>query len=186
MSKYLYGEFLSDGNNLLNTRMGPITIEEFSSDKQKRIHDELYNEAKNKFIQDHLSSDNINNDGYVYEEGDIIMEIPDDYGYYYPSDIYIIKSEVGEDGKITFTKNRYSLGSYWNFYEYDRKNEKNYIFPLTKKTSTEDNELIYLDYLKGNAIIENRVDDKKYNLDFNYINDETLISEKMLKGVKIK
>lgn len=160
-------------NNLIYASR-PVKFSEYINSQYDKIHDELYLDALNKFLDD---VDN-NKDKYgqfknYTDKNDIIentkiIEIKMKE-YWIPSSIIVICK------KYPYKRKKYSLEPYWNTYQDKSKIQVSNIKMLDEEIN--DAEILYLDYINGKAKVESRMNDIQFNVDFEYITEDTMISE---------
>lgn len=78
--------------------------------------------------------------------------------------------------KRPFTKNIVDLENYWNYYQ-KKENKKTDSYKINSKDNNYDSELKYIDYVRGKAIMETKEDGQEFEVDFDYLNEDTKISE---------
>lgn len=159
---------------------GPIKFDELVNDVPNRVHEELYNIAVNKLIND---LDNYNLNGIHPAKGqswnDIILSIKEiSYSdYWYPSDVQITFKIYDKNGKPGFKRLIFDLHEYWlNCYEKD--NTKSYSVKYDNNIEN-DIEIIKYDYIKGKATLRSKLEDSEYIIDFdeltkNYVESDSV------------
>lgn len=147
----------------------PVKYSEYVSNKYNDIHLQLYNDALYKF----LKNLQYEKDFYNWNDEEIknnikIIEIKNKE-YWKPSSIIIIKKVY------PYTKHKYDLSKYWN--NYQKKDEKNIddLKILDEKLLAP--EILNLDYIRGKAKMECRQQGVEFEVDFDYIKEDTLVSE---------
>ena len=148
---------------------GPQTPTDIVSDKMNAIHEKLYENALNAYIE------SIGEDVDEYKANHLIIEQREN-GYYKPSHIVVIGVEKTASGRPRRTKKNIDLGPYWNRY---RENMENSLLQNTiyNEEMIVNAELIYIDYAAGKAKMCNRIENKEFWVSFDYINKDTIISD---------
>lgn len=152
----------------------PVKFTEYITNQYDKIHDELYTDALNKFLDD--VSNNIDkfeqfknySDKTDIIENTKIFEIKMKE-YWMPSSILVMCK------KYPYRRKKYSLEDYWNNYQDKSKIKINNIKLLDEEIN--DAEILYLDYVNGKAKVESRLNDIQFEIDFDYINEDTKISD---------
>ena len=228
----LYNHISEYNDMLYDSR--PVSINEYISDKYNVIHNKLYNDALNKYLDSLISKyineeflsecrnifndinniDNIINDkNYItnilsnlglqnrflyniynlisfnneksddellddikilfikeYKRSHNIIEIKDTE-YWMSSKIIIITN------KPPYKKSLIDLKPYWNYYQ--RMNEYDISDLKITNENILDSEVYELDYVKGLASIESKVNDIQYKIPFKYLDENTKVSSKL-------
>lgn len=172
-----------------------MTVNDVVSDKQKKLHDILYNEALEKMKEEYDSILKGNENTYI-----IYTEQLNENGYDKPSHVIVsiydnIVNNINNDINNTFKNpiSRYNidLSKWWNtsyMNEYNSNITYNNIIKKAKyiESSNWSNcECIYIDYVNDKVRIRNRIDNwiKEISIkQFNSINEKEIIipmSEKM-------
>jgi hypothetical protein len=158
----------------------PVKYFDYISEKYNDIHKQLYNDALSKLINDiyqNYGFDNIED----FLKSVKIIEIKNEE-YWEPSSVivkYIKKDKDVNNNKIVkglfYT---YDLTPYWNTFQY--KNFDKHIGECTDiKDEICDPEILYIDYIKGKAKIESRLNDIVYNKDISVIQKGDIYSEEL-------
>ena len=172
-----------------------MTVNDVVSDKQKKLHDILYNEALEKMKEEYDSILKENENTYI-----IYTEQLNENGYDKPSHVIVsiydnIVNSINNDINNTFKNpiSRYNidLSKWWNTSYMNEDNSNityNNIIEKAKyiESSNWSNcECIYIDYVNDKVRIRNRIDNwiKEISIkQFNSINEKEIIipmSEKM-------
>lgn len=163
---------INNYNNLLyNSR--PVKFNEFINNQYNKIHNELYLDALNKFLSDEKI---LKSEQFVIYNGDLdsimnntkIIEIKNSE-YWQPSSILVISK------KYPFYQKKYDLSEYWNNFQ-DKSNIKISDIRMTKD-DIKDPEIVFLNYVSGKAKIESRLNNITFDVDFNYIDENTMIGD---------
>lgn len=155
----------------------PVKYTDYVSNKFNDIHKQLYNDALNKLlndIKDTYGFENINDFlGKIK-----IIEIKNNE-YWKPSSVIIkftTSIYVNDKKIIKGSIVKYDLSKYWNTYQnktYERHigecAELNQVIP--------DPEILYINYVKGETVIESRLNDLKYTTNSDYIQSGDKYSE---------
>ena len=172
-----------------------MTVNDVVSDKQKKLHDILYNEALEKMKEEYDSILKENENTYI-----IYTEQLNENGYDKPSHVIVsiydnIVNNINNDINNTFKNpiSRYNidLSKWWNT-SYMNEDNSNITYNniITKAKYIESYnwsncECIYIDYVNDKVRIRNRIDNwiKEISIkQFNSINEKEIIipmSEKM-------
>ena len=172
-----------------------MTVNDVVSDKQKKLHDILYNEALEKMKEEYDSILKGNENTYI-----IYTEQLNENGYDKPSHVIVsiydnIVNNINNDINNTFKNpiSRYNidLSKWWNTSYMNEDNSNityNNIIEKAKYIESSDwsnCECIYIDYVNDKVRIRNRIDNwiKEISIkQFNSINKKEIIipmSEKM-------
>lgn len=147
----------------------PVKYSEYVSNKYNDIHAQLYNDALNKFLKELKNKEEFLGWTDDQIENDIkIIEIKNTE-YWKPSSVIIMKKVY------PFSKHKYSLSDYWNNYQQKEYKNIDDLKILNEKLLAP--EILSLDYIRGKAKIECRQQGVEFEVDFDYINDNTLVSE---------
>ena len=172
-----------------------MTVNDVVSDKQKKLHDILYNEALEKMKEEYDSILKENENTYI-----IYTEQLNENGYDKPSHVIVsiydnIVNNINNDINNTFKNpiSRYNidLSKWWNT-SYMNEDNSNITYNniITKAKYIESSnwsncECIYIDYVNDKVRIRNRIDNwiKEISIkQFNSINEKEIVipmSEKM-------
>lgn len=172
-----------------------MTVNDVVSDKQKKLHDILYNEALEKMKEEYDSILKENENTYI-----IYTEQLNENGYDKPSHVIVsiydnIVNNINNDINNTFKNpiSRYNidLSKWWNTSYMNEDNSNityNNIIEKAKYIESSDwsnCECIYIDYVNDKVRIRNRIDNwiKEISIkQFNSINEKEIVipmSEKM-------
>lgn len=172
-----------------------MTVNDVVSDKQKKLHDILYNEALEKMKEEYDSILKGNENTYI-----IYTEQLNENGYDKPSHVIVsiydnIVNNINNDINNTFKNpiSRYNidLSKWWNTSYMNEDNSNityNNIIEKAKYIESSDwsnCECIYIDYVNDKVRIRNRIDNwiKEISIkQFNSINEKEIVipmSEKM-------
>ena len=153
----------------------PVKFDEYMNNKYNKIHNQLYLDALNKFLQDEdiLSYKQFNEgEGFKsledIKENTKIIELKN-LEFWQPSSILVISK------KYPFTQVKYDLEKYWNKFQ-DKSNKQINNIKLIQDEIL-DAEIIYLNYISGKATVESRLNDIKFDVDFEYIDNKTKIGD---------
>lgn len=147
----------------------PVKYSEFVSNKYNDIHAQLYNDALSNFLKDLNKKDEFLDWTEEQIETDTkIIEIKNTE-YWKPSSVMIIKKIY------PFTKYKYDLSEYWNNYQHKEDKKIDDLKILNEKLLAP--EILNLDYIRGKAKIECRQQGVEFEVDFDYIDKDTLVSE---------
>lgn len=168
-----------------------MTVNDVVSDKQKKLHDILYNDAleKMKAEYDNILNEDENNNYIIYTEQ------LNENGYDKPSHVIvsiynsIINNDINNNSGFKNPIARYNIDlSKWWDTSYMNKDSSNVINKKAKYVESSDwsnCECIYIDYVNDKVRIHNRIDDwvKEISIkQFNAINAQEVVipmSEKM-------
>lgn len=151
-------------------------------DKTNVIHNKLFNTAMKRLMADIKNYGSVrklfDNDFDFNNINDFILsvrELPDNL-YWKPSDVIIIFRTFKNDKPI-LTKLKFDLSEYWNssYTDYERSAKK----VLFDKNVENDFEVVKYDYIRGKAIIESRLNDITYEVDFDELNENDKRSNEM-------
>lgn len=152
--------------NKLDYKSSPVRAIDFISNKYDVVHDELYNKALDKYLKEKYSTEE---DIANFKKTHIFLEIKQPE-YYIPSKV-IIKELV-----YPYTVETIDLTQYWDNYQFnDEYRNKDEI--LLDEDSLKDGEIIYIDYVKGQAKLKSRYTGKEFWLDFKYLDENTKVNK---------
>ena len=144
----------------------PTSVSELLSDRNNKVHEELFNDAISKYIN------KIGEDILTFYEKNKVIELKGDE-YWKPSSIMIL-SKIYDKKLHKFNKQIVDLTPYWNT-ELINKNHN-----IVKDTTSE---IIYIDYVKGKVTIKSKRTGNTKKINFNEIDPNMEISDDMtLKG----
>lgn len=153
-------------------KSGPIQVNDFLSDKCNDIHKQLYIRALDKFIEEYINLNNLEISIEDFKKNYKFIEIKKDE-YFKPSKVLI--KDTNPPFSILEGK-AIDLSKYWDKYEFNT-NYKDLSEILFDEDSIKDAELIYIDYVKGKGKFRSKFTDKRFWVDFKYINDNTKIDK---------
>jgi len=141
---------------------GPVSVEDFVSEKQTQVHKQLYQIALTTYIKENIQTKDIGE--YKFTE--------------FKNDDYTKPSKVLQVSKIKpYHKKIVDLSPYWPDYKYDDKE----MFTSLKIDSSaiDEFQIIKIDYAKGVVTMENRISGSIINVPFNRINSDTVVSDSL-------
>lgn len=168
---------------------GPRKFMDIVSDNSNRIHHQLYERAVDALIK------NLNT--YEFDEEYLntvkedpnfdwnsiilsIIEIP--YSEYWTASdviitfkIYDDKENVSDDiTQLKFRKYKFNLAPYWDNYFFKEKQRS--IDVKYDKNIENDIEIIKYDYIRGKATFRSRLEDVEYEIDFDDLHSDDIVS----------
>ena len=165
----------------INSKYNPITFNDVITDKRYILHNKLYNDALNKYFLEqynkYVKENNLNNYDYntylhefIHKKHWVETNINKD-NYFLPSSVICINKT------FPFTKEKINLEKYWNN-EYLNKQKPN----MDEHIINNDNklyqyEVCYYDYVNGNVVLNNKLNDDELELKFNELNNKIKINE---------
>lgn len=188
--------------NKLLYNSGPVSFNDYIDNKYNIIHEKLYNNALNLYISenfreyDKYKGNRFSNDyslkiAYVFKDYKFIEIKKEEY--YEPSYVIQINTNVNYSYLYTSYITSYNLNfsglenqiqkidltPYWNNYQKDIKENKDYnklnINPETLKTA----KIIYINYFTGKIKMKSRYTEEEFEIDFNTYNDTLELDEDM-------
>lgn len=143
----------------LSNDNGPISLNDYISNKYDNIHNELYIKALAAYFGNKINE---------YK----LIEIKNKE-WYLPSKVYVIKRDMSEE---PFT---YDLTPHWNNYQFNN-DSKSIDDILIDDYSTKDAEAVYIDYLKGKVKMKSKLTGVEFWIPFDYVNSYTKINKERL------
>lgn len=164
-------EKLHNYDNLIYSSR-PVKFSEYINHKYDKIHNQLYLDALNKFLSDESILKYKQFSTFKNLE-DIkmntkIVEIKNDE-YWQPSHILVMSK------KYPYYQHKYDLKKYWNTFQ-DKSFQKIVDIKMLPDDIV-DAEIIGLNYVTGKATLESRLNGITFEVDFDYINEDTLVSD---------
>lgn len=144
----------------------PVSISEFLSDQNNKIHEELFQDALSKLLTEKLKIDDIEK----FKRNHKIIEDKSSE-YWQPSSVTIISKSKKEK----FKKETYDLSEYWNYYQEFADKDVTEIAASDEKIT--DAEIIYIDYVKGKAKMRRKNSGEEFEVPFNYLNAYSMVSD---------
>ena len=189
----------------------PVKFSDFMSNKYNIVHKKLYEQALNKYILEWIKVKNLSNKNYYtndeeaylntnkedkkyafkkdnkdkifdvdsiedFKKNSYVLEIPANE-YWQPSKCCIItKFKNNSSPNLRWTVD---LTPYWNNYQ-AKENKKIENIKLTNENFN-DSEIIKFNYITGKATLYSENADRKYDVDFDYLDGNTnKVSESMM------
>lgn len=166
---------------------GPVKAMDTVSNRYNIIHEKLYNEALEDFLNNYQWT--VNQDGTMtLEEGTGGLDAPDsiwkyckfseipDSEYWQPSDVQITYMNPTSTQGLKFNQIRIDLTEFWNN-EYIKKNMlKDHSDLYLRDDTLRDAQIVYTDYVRGKVVMKSRYTGEEFEVDFDYVNGNTRIS----------
>lgn len=149
--------------NKLFYSSGPITVDEYLRDDLNIIHDKLYQNALSRFLHDADYPERLE---YIDNQNIRIIEIKNSE-YWRPSEICII-----DYSQYPRTIKKHSLEDYWENEFVSRSNSR-----IDNIQAGPYQEVDYLDYIHGKAVILDRLENERYRVDFKDLSPNLPLSE---------
>ena len=160
---------------------GPVSFNEFMTNKYEVVHQQIYSNALAKLIQriahdNGKSEEDIRHDfkfneiraNEYWEISKIIITVlSTNYADYSINGHKCIK---GHKIRYTFTEEE------WNN-EYCNRDKDDVVTIKNTLEKIQDPEVIYIDYIKGMVTIQSRIDDITFDVPFSFLNADIKISE---------
>lgn len=157
---------MSSFNDLLYDS-GPISFSEYIFDKQNIIHKQLFNDALTKLGKTlNLDTEDIVKYYRVIE--DPAAE------YWKPSSVTLI----AKDRRQKHRRKKYDLTPYWNTFKEDIDCKTSYLAMYSD--SINDVEVIYVNYVTGEATLRSKLTGGTFKVPFNYLDSSTQLSDDIL------
>lgn len=157
-----YNEMLYDSR--------PVKVSELVSDKNNKVHKELYIDALTKFAKSRNFTLDELFDNYK------VIEIKNNE-YWEPSSIVILSKKIDYKSGF-FTKEKIDLAPYWNnilsFY-----NKTHTKIKISKDDNINDYVLTDINYVNGNATLKSKISDKEIIIDFDHIDNNIKVDDNM-------
>ena len=149
--------------NSLFYSSGPISVPEYMRNDLNDIHEKLYEDALYKFLHDEEYPERLE---WIDNPEIRIIEIKQSE-YWIPSKISIINYS-----KYPRKVEKYDLEDYWDNTFVSRED-----ITIENIQATPYQEIDYLDFIHGKAIILNRLENERYRVDFKDLSGDIDLSE---------
>lgn len=143
---------------------GPISVTDYVANKYDKVHAQLYNNALQKYLTEHQEY-------MLYRSAYNFIEIKQPE-YWMPSYVNIISKHY------PYEKNKVWLDSYWN--KYQNKN-KHYSYTYIDEDTIKDAEVIYMNYVTGEATMKSKFTDVEFTVPFSKLNGDTPVSDEIIQ-----
>ena len=160
---------INEGYNDLFYPSGPVKFSEFVTDKYNKVHQQLYADALTKLIKYIIYTEELETTVEEFRRQHRFIELRADE-YWKPSSVIVMTK------RRPYTKKTYNLRGFWNLYQHKNLHWL-WNIKQDKENKFRDSEIIYLNYLTGKAILESRVENHIWEVDFDYIDEHTFVSE---------
>ncbi|MCH5166931.1 MAG: hypothetical protein J1F35_03475 [Erysipelotrichales bacterium] len=142
---------------------GPITVSQYLKNDLNEIHEKLYRNALNNFLHDKNYPERLD---WIDNPQIHIIEIKQSE-YWLASDIHVI-----DYSKYPRKVKKYALDDYWDNIFVTRS-----LSEIDNIESSPYQEIDYLDYVNGKAVILDRLENKRYRVDFKDLSGDLELSE---------
>lgn len=140
---------------------GPVSLSDFSSNRYNNVHNALYKNALNKYLETHTDiRDHI--EKYKFIE----RKAPE---YWQPSSVIITECEY------PYSRITVDLSPYWNSYNDPKKDDYTKLF--IDEDTIKDAAIVSINYMTGEVLMRSKFTGKSFYVDFNRINKDTPISD---------
>ena len=150
---------------------GIVKFSDYIIQKYDKIHEQLYNDALNKFLVEKAKEENIS--VAKYKRINNILEYKADE-YYMPSKVLVISK------KRPYKKAVYDLDKYWNNHFYE---SKYFVGEILNSNGFDDNinyEITHIDYVKGLVVLESKITGEVIETTVDHISSNTPISDELI------
>lgn len=168
--------------NILYNNNIPISVFDNINDIYEKCHNELFNDALNKFIEENYILNDEENIHSVNEFNNKykIIDLKDNSDWLKPSSLLLINKTNGNVSK-------HGLSLYWNnVYNTNNISKKLVSNLLISDEDKKHVEIDTIDYIKGNITFKNKFTNKTFTVPFDKIDFSLIYEEKLKDTFKYK
>lgn len=144
---------------------GPISFYDYASNKQDKIHCQLYRNALQKYLVDHQNY-------LLYRTAYNFIEIKGEE-YWMPSYVNIVMKHY------PYTRNKVWLNDYWDDYQKKISNRSPYDIMIDDATMN-DAQIVDINYATGEATLKSKYTGVEVKVPFDRLNSETEVSDSFI------
>ena len=154
--------------NDLDYTASKVKVEDYVSNKNDKVHKELYESALDRYITYICDGEGVDE----YKNSHIFIEIRQN-NYWDPSYVYIKDINPPVPGTVPFVTEKVDLSPWWNDYQFVNDNKEIDKMFFNEDFNTYALSVVELDYINGRVKFRDKHNNTEFWKDFGFINSYT-------------